>query len=398
MPKPLRRNREFVALWVGQTTSALGTSISTLAYPLVVLAATGSPALAGLVGSVLAITTFVVRIPAGLVVDRVDRRRLMLLCDAGRIVAVGSVAAALVAGHLVLPHLLAVAVVEGALGSLFGPAELTAVRRVVAPEQVRDATAVHQVRQQFAAVVGPLVGGVLFGVGRAWPFVADALSYLVSFLTVRTVRPLPAEPRRSGRPLHTELTEGLRWLWHRRFLRAVALWLSAAGALFTSMGLVTVVLAQERGATPAEVGLMFTVVGLGGLAGAVTAPWLLRRHRPGVVLVGYAWVATVATYALLFTTSAVALGVAGAIAFYLVPAVNAIVMAEVVTRAPEALQGRAISATVQLTTLLHPVGPGLAGVALQLLGTTTTVTAYGTMFAILAVLISALPAFRHGDP
>jgi MFS family permease len=126
--RSLRHNREFLALWSGQAASSLGTSISTLAYPLLVLSATGSPGQAGLVASALALTTFLVRLPAGVVADRIDRRRLMLVCDAGRIVAVGSIAAAAWFGAVTLAHVLAVAVVEGTLGALFGPAEAVAVR------------------------------------------------------------------------------------------------------------------------------------------------------------------------------------------------------------------------------------------------------------------------------
>src|SRR3954467_4651159 len=96
---PLGRNRDFVALWVGQAVSNLGISISSFAYPLIVLAATGSPAKAGLVGSVLAGTTFTLRLPAGALVDRVDRKRLMIVCDAGRALASASLAAALAFGR-----------------------------------------------------------------------------------------------------------------------------------------------------------------------------------------------------------------------------------------------------------------------------------------------------------
>jgi MFS family permease len=212
---PLRRNRDFVALWVGQTASALGTSISSLAYPLLLLAVTGSPALAGAGATVLAATTFLLRIPAGVVADRVDRKRLMLVCDGGRLMAVGSLGLTAAFGEVHLAHVFLVAVVEGALGVLFAPAETVAVRAVVAPSQVRDAVARNQARQQLASLVGPSLGGALFGLGRGLPFLADALSYAVSFLAVATVRtPLPqGRPSPPGRRLRQELGEGLRWLW-----------------------------------------------------------------------------------------------------------------------------------------------------------------------------------------
>src|SRR4051794_38073412 len=143
---PLRRNRQFVALWVGQAVSNLGISISSFAYPVLVLGATGSPAQAGLVGSTLAVTTFFLRLPAGVLVDRWNRKTIMVVCDLGRAVVSASLALALALGHFRLVHVLAVAVAEGAFGVLFGPAESATVRRVVAPEQIRDAVARNQSR------------------------------------------------------------------------------------------------------------------------------------------------------------------------------------------------------------------------------------------------------------
>jgi predicted MFS family arabinose efflux permease len=397
---PLRRNRDFMALWVGQTTSALGTSISSLAYPLLLLAVTGSPALAGAGATVLAATTFLLRIPAGVVADRVDRKRLMLVCDGGRLLAVGSLGLAAAFGEVHLAHVFLVAVVEGALGVLFAPAETVAVRAVVAPTQVRDAVARNQARQQLASLVGPSLGGALFGLGRGLPFLADALSYAVSFLAVAIVRtPLPqGRPSPPGRRLRQELSEGLRWLCHQRFLRYFVVWLAGAGMLFTSLGLVTLVIAHELGATPAQIGLTFTITGAGGLAGALAAPALLRRASPAVIVISYAWIATAATFALLLVDSVWVLGLIGAAAFFPVPTLNALVMSEVAQRAPEAILGRANSATVQLLTLFHPLSPVLAGLALEILGTPATLVSYGVALAVLAVLVTTSPTVRAGPP
>src|SRR3954453_2579284 len=122
MSVPLRRNRDFVALWVGQAISNLGIGISSFAYPLVVLAETGSTIRAGAVGTVLAGTAFVLRLPAGILVDRGDRRTILLACDAGRVVNSAMFALLLALGHFWFVHVLVVAFVEAALGVLFGPA------------------------------------------------------------------------------------------------------------------------------------------------------------------------------------------------------------------------------------------------------------------------------------
>jgi predicted MFS family arabinose efflux permease len=157
---------------------------------------------------------------------------------------------------------------------------------------------------------------------------------------------------------------------------------------------VTIVLARELGASAAEIGVMFTISGAGGFAGALAAPWLLRHIGAGQVVVGYAWVATAATYALLAAQSVWLLGIVGAVAFFPVPTVNALVMAQVALNVPDALHGRVFSATTQLTTLLHPVGPAIAGLALQTMGSSTTVMLYGALFTLLALLASASPVLR----
>lgn len=351
----LRHNREFLALWTGQAASSLGTSIAALAYPLLVLSATGSPAQAGLVASVLALTNFLARLPAGVVADRMDRRRLMLMCDAGRIVAVSSIAAVAWFGAVSLSHILAVAVIEGVLGSLFGPTEAVAVRRVVPASQVQDAVATNETRRQLASLIGPSVGGALFAWSRPWPFIVDTLSYIVSFLTVLTVR-TDLQPKESPESpnFRAELLEGLRWLWAQKFLRGITMWLSTAGVLFTSIGLVTLVLARDLGASATEIGLMFTISGAGGFVGALASPWLLRHLRAGMVLVSYAWIATAAAYAMLAVQSVWTLAVVGAVAFFPVPTVNALVMARIAVKVPDALHGTGVQRDYPAHHLVPP--------------------------------------------
>src|SRR3954453_4122768 len=225
-PPPLRRNREFVALWVGNAVSNLGISISSFAYPLVVLYATGSATKAGLVGTTLAVTTFVLRLPAGALTDRWDRRRLMIACDAGRAAASASLALALALGRFHLWHVLLVAFVEGSLGTLFGPSESAAVRLVVAPDQRREAVARNASRGQLPSVVGPPLGGLLVSAGRALPFVADALSYLASLVAILTVRTPLRDPAADREAATGGIFEGIRWIWRHSFLCDFVVWLS----------------------------------------------------------------------------------------------------------------------------------------------------------------------------
>jgi MFS family permease len=151
----LRANRNFRLLWIGQVLSDLGTQMGSLAYPLLVLALSHSALVAGAVGTAASVAAFAVRLPAGALADRVDRRRTMILVDGGRTVAL-AVLAALVATHAVAwPVVLAVAVVDRGGDTLFTPASMAALPLIVADEQLESAWAVSEGRQYGANLVGP---------------------------------------------------------------------------------------------------------------------------------------------------------------------------------------------------------------------------------------------------
>ena len=144
--QPLRRNVRFQILWIGSTIGFLGIETADIAYPLAVLALTGSPAEAGLFGVLQTLATLLAGLPAGQVVDRFDRRRILVLAEAVRMLAAASVAMALAQHRLTLVHLLVVAAVLGASLPFGGTARLLLVRAVVPSEQLTAALTQEQVR------------------------------------------------------------------------------------------------------------------------------------------------------------------------------------------------------------------------------------------------------------
>src|SRR5688572_32348980 len=163
---PLRRNRDFRRLWVSQVLSDAGSQATAIAYPLLVLAMTGSAVGAGIVGTVAAVVRLVLRLPAGVLVDRVDRRRLMLGCETARAAAMAGLGLAVLSGRVSLAIVAVAAAVDAAGYVLFGSAERAALRHLVPPSQVAAAAAGNEARTFAADLVGPAVGGVLFGLGR----------------------------------------------------------------------------------------------------------------------------------------------------------------------------------------------------------------------------------------
>ena len=185
---PLRRNRDFVLMQAGQLLSAIGTASTTVAYPLLALAVTHSPAGAGWVTFARVIPSLLVSLPGGIAADRLNRKKLMIVSDTCRAAAVGSLAVTILLGDLRFWLIPVVAFVEGTFTSLFSSSAAGALRSVVPGSQLPAAVATQQGRFATAGLAGPPIGGALFGIGRAFPFIADAASYVFSVLSLILIR------------------------------------------------------------------------------------------------------------------------------------------------------------------------------------------------------------------
>src|SRR5579864_6058515 len=123
-PKSLWHNRDYMLLWSGQVVSSMGTQVSQLAFPLLILFLTRSPVLAGLAGALRALPYLIFSLPAGALIDRWDRKRVMILCDAGRGICMASIPVAYIIGHLTVVQLFLVSLFEGTLFVFFNIAEV----------------------------------------------------------------------------------------------------------------------------------------------------------------------------------------------------------------------------------------------------------------------------------
>src|SRR5579885_3576904 len=185
----LWRNRDYLILWSGQTISSFGSNISGFAFPLLVLFLTGSPAQAGFLGAARSIPYLVLSLPVGALIDRWDRKRVMILCDTGRALALGSIPLVYaVFGTVPLVQLYLVTFIEGSLFVFFNIAEVACLPRVVPKEQLPAATGQNQATEITAVLVGSPLGGVLYSASRMLPFLADAISYAVSVASLFLIR------------------------------------------------------------------------------------------------------------------------------------------------------------------------------------------------------------------
>jgi MFS family permease len=372
-PVPLWRNRDFMVLWGGQVISTVGTRVTTIAFPLLVLAMTHSAAKAGVVGFAQTLPFLLLYLPAGAVIDRWDRKRTMIVCDAGRAVALGSIAVTVALGWLSMVQVVVAALIEGSLFVLFDLAEGAALPQLVTKEQVPAAVAQNQAKTQGADVVGQPLGGVLFGIAWLLPFLVDAVTYLVSFAALLLIR-RPFQQSRARQPtrLKTEIAEGLLWVWRQRFLRAAVGMIGGVNLVFNALTLVLIVRAKQLGASPELIGAMFAFVGVGGLLGSFVAPWARRSFaaRRVVVTVGWLWAAQIGVLALL--PNALSLGFVSGLGSCAAPAFNVVVTSHLYRVTPDRLLGRVRSAARLVAWGSIPLGSLAGGFLTSAFGGQTT--------------------------
>ncbi|HVE31852.1 MAG TPA: MFS transporter, partial [Mycobacteriales bacterium] len=269
---PLWRNRDFTLLWSSQVISTVGTRVTSVAYPLLVLLLTGSPALAGVVGFAQTLPFLLLYLPGGAWVDRWDRRRTMVVCEVGRMVALGSIAVTAVVGgvhSITIAQLAAVAFVEGSLFVLFDLAEGAALPRLVPAGQLPTAVAWNQARTQGADLVGQPLVGLLFAIAPALPFAVDSVSYLVSGGAVAAIRTrLQGERAATADRMRARIAEGVRFVVRSAFQREMVVIVGWMNLVFNGAFLALIVRAKEVGGSPGQIGFMLAAYGAGGIAGA----------------------------------------------------------------------------------------------------------------------------------
>ncbi|MDQ3874927.1 MAG: MFS transporter [Actinomycetota bacterium] len=398
-PVPLRRNRDFLLLWSGLAVSVLGSRISATAYPLLVLALTGSPADAGLVGFLATLPWLLFQLPAGALVDRWDRRRVMLVADAARGLALASVVAALATGRLALWQLMVVAFLEGTLFVFFNLAEHAAVRHVVPRTQLPTALSQNEARVRGAGLLGQPLGGVLFDLGRAMPFLADALSYAVSFVSVSLIRSRfrdeTEEEPGALRRLPSEIGEGVAWLWNQPFLRAASILVAGSNFLFQALSLTLIVVVRDGGASGSTIGIMLAGAGAGGVLGSLAAPWLQRRLTGKAVVIGANWVWAVFLPAMLLTQNPYALGALYAAMAFVGPAWNVVIGAYQLSITPDRLLARVSSVETLVAYGAIPLGSLAGGFAVQALGGLGAIAALAGWMIVVALAATATPSIRR---
>ena len=380
--------------------STLGSHAAGIVYPLLVLALTGSPETVGWVTALRSTPFVLLCLPVGAMVDRWDRRRVMLVCDVGRFFVVGSLPLAMWWADPTLAHIIAVAVVEGTLMVFYNLAEVAALPRVVPRPLLPQASAYNQAGWAAAGIAGPALGTGLFQLSRALPFCVDALSYAVSAFTLWRLKgdfsPTPVSLSSTvPRNLRAEVMEGLRWLWHEKIVRQMALLTGSMNFVESAIPLLLIVMAQRMGASAAQIGLIVSAAGVGGVLGAWVGGGIQRRFSFGQIIV-----TTTVLMALLFPLYGLSpglfwLGLVHGLMSFVGPIYNVVQFSHRIALIPQGLEGRVNAGFRFLAHLPSPIGAALCGVMIERAGTSITLAFFATVFGVLAVAAAASSTIRH---
>lgn len=405
----LWRHRDFVKLWSAQTISQFGDEVTGLALPLVAIITLGAtPLEIGILGTFQFLPFILLTIPAGVWVDRMRRKPILIGADIGRALLLTSIPVAFIGGWLSIPQLYIVGFAVGCLEVFFDVAYQSYLPAVVERDQLTEGNAKLELSSSASSVIGPGVAGFLVELVRA-PFAIlfDALSYLgavVMLLFIRRpeVPPTPHDVSTGPRPsMRTEAIEGLRYVLGHRYLRNIA---ACTGTLnlFGNIGgvILLIYIINELGITAGTVGIIFAIANLGALLGALTAERLARWIGIGPTIV---WSAFISAFALIPVAIApreapvpylVASGIIGA-ATAVIYNVNQVSLRQAIT--PERMLGR-MNATMRFIVWgTMPIGSIAGGILGGLIGLQATiwVGAIGSFLGFLPVLFSQVRTLQR---
>jgi hypothetical protein len=391
---PLRRNRDFMLLQAGQLLSNAGTQTSSIAYPLLVLAVTGSAAKTGVVSFARILPAALFALPAGLAADHWNRKWLMIAADGVRVLAIGSLAAAILFHSASFWAIVLVAFVEGTGSAVFAAAYPGALRAVVATQQLPAAAGAQTGRQAAVQLAGPPLGGALFGLARALPFGVDAVSYAFSTVSLLTMKkPFQEERELDLWRLRSRLAEGFRFLWGQPFLRTCALLFGLANFIGPGLLLAVVVIGTRQGLSGGEIGVLVAAFGACLLVGSFLSP-LVRRFLPvrAVLLLElWTWVGC----ALFLIWPSVYVLAAGLLPTGLaIPSTDSVVHGYRIAMTPDRLLGRAESVRSTVSLLIAPLGPLTAGLLLGAVSARATIAVFAAFGLVLAVWGTLSPSIR----
>jgi hypothetical protein len=372
--------------------------MSGLCYPLLALAVTHSAAKAGYVGAVIFVPLVVFNLVAGVAADRFERRRLMILADIVGSVTLGTLAAIVLLHHATLWLILVAAFIDSTASIFYGAASRGAFRSVVPTEQLPAAASTVQARTSIVLLSGPPVGGVLFGLARSLPFIADAVSYAFSTGSLLLMRKNFQEERERGTvTLRGQLAEGILYFARIPFLRTTTAMIAVSNFTIAGIQFGLIVLAKRAGLSSAAVGGFVALAGASALLGSLASPLFRRIVSLNVIVLSELWAALGYATFLVWPNVYVLAGAFAAQAFCF-PNTDSAVAAYSYALIPDRLIGRAMSTSSTLRAVAAPLGPLAAGLLLSSVSSRLTIAALMAPTLAAALFGTVSKSIRQAPP
>ncbi len=382
----LWRHPEFVRLWTGQTISQFGTQVSQLAIPLTAaLVLNASPAEMGLLGAVEFAPFLLLSLFAGVWVDRMYRRPILVVADCGRTLLLGSIPVAAMLGVLRIEQLYIVSLLAGVLTVFFDVAYQSYLPVLVTREHLVEGNSKLEVSRSVAQIAGPgIAGGLVQLVTAPIAVAVDAFSYIasvISLLLIHTVEPAPARQAGEAGSIWAELREGLGVVLGNPLLRSIA-GCTATSNLFGNgiQAIFVLYVTRELGLQPAVIGLIFAVAGPGALLGSLLAGAAARRLGLGTTILASIAIGELSNLLIPFAAgpTAVITAVLMVVSFLSgvsnpIYNINQVSLRQVIT--PDRLQGRMNASMRFIVWGTIPLGALLGGTLGQILGLWPTLVA-----------------------
>jgi predicted MFS family arabinose efflux permease len=239
---------------------------------------------------------------------------------------------------------------------------------------------------------------VLYGIGKLFPFLVDAFSYLGSVISLLFIKIEFQQVRqRPARSLRSEVIGGLKWLWEQQLVRSLALLLCGFNLMTGGLPLIAIVLGQRLHASVVDLGLLFSVIGLAGVLGALAAPLLRRRLSFFAIVISTLWAEALLPPFLILAPNLLLLGIVLALLFFLFPIFDVLQRSQRMALLPDALQGRVNSVYRLVVFSCRTASMALAGFLLQNIGMTSTILLIVGGLTLNALSATLNPHMRRAD-
>lgn len=394
MPRTVsaQANRDYLILLSGQIVSDFGTSVSHIAYPLLFLSITGSAVQAGLSIALTTLPTFLFGFVAGAVIDRFDRKQVMIICDIVRFMVMGSIPVLAYFNLLSIGYLYVMAFLNGVCDVFFSVTEQTAITRVAKKENLTKALGQYEASANTASLLGPALGGFLYQMGRSLPFVVDAFSYALSAISLLFVK-TKFQDDTSVKPAQFSVSDMMRgavWLWQHPLIRPISVVRSIGAIVSGGQSLLLILLAQQFSNNTTVTGLVFSIGAIGMVVGGLVSDVVMKRYGVFRSLIATRWIIAGAFLLQLLARDSISLGLAAALSYGMIAVYGTIATSYRLRLVPDELQGRVNSFHRMLAFGGLTLGGAITGLLVEYLSLTSTMLICAGLLAALALILTAI--------